>query len=92
MYREGEGAEPERNSQVEKAALRTNRFHELASWWFSSKESVCNARDKSSIPGSGRFPEENMATHSSILAWRIPRTEKPGESLRSIGSQRVGHD
>ena len=35
--------------------------------------------------------EEGMATHSSILAWRIPWTEKPG-GLGSIGSQRVGHD
>ena len=32
-----------------------------------------------------------MATHSSILAWRIPQTEKPG-GLQSIGSQRVGHN
>ena len=35
--------------------------------------------------------EEGMATHSSILAWRIPRTEEPG-GLQSIGSHRVGHD
>ena len=35
--------------------------------------------------------EEGMATHSSILAWRIPRTEEPG-GLQSIGSQRAGHD
>ena len=35
--------------------------------------------------------EENMATHSSILAWRIPWTEEPG-GLKPIGSQRVGHD
>ena len=35
--------------------------------------------------------EEKMATHSSILAWRIPRTEEPG-SLQFIGSQRVKHD
>ena len=34
--------------------------------------------------------EEEMATHSSILAWRIPRTEEPG-GLQSMGSQRVGH-
>ena len=32
-----------------------------------------------------------MATHSSILAWRIPRTEEPGR-LQSTGSQRVRHD
>ena len=35
--------------------------------------------------------EEGMATHSSILAWRIPWTEEPG-GLQSTGSQRVGHD
>ena len=35
--------------------------------------------------------EECIATHSSILAWRIPWTEEPGR-LWSIGSQRVGHD
>ena len=35
--------------------------------------------------------EKGTATHSSILAWRIPRTEEPGE-LQSMGSQRVGHN
>ena len=35
--------------------------------------------------------KEEMATHCSILAWRIPQTEKPG-GLQSMGSQRVGHD
>ena len=35
--------------------------------------------------------EKEMATHSSTLAWRIPRTEEPGR-LQSMGSQRVGHD
>ena len=35
--------------------------------------------------------EKGMATDSSILAWRIPRTEEPGR-LQSMGSQRVGHD
>ena len=35
--------------------------------------------------------EEEMATHSSILAWRIPWTEETG-GLWSMGSQRVGHD
>ena len=35
--------------------------------------------------------EKGMATHSSILAWRIPWTEEPGR-LQSMGSQRVGHD
>ena len=35
--------------------------------------------------------EKEMVTHSSILAWRIPWTEKPGR-LQSMGLQRVGHD
>ena len=35
--------------------------------------------------------EKGMATHSSILAWRIPWTEEPG-GLQSMGLQRVGHD
>ena len=35
--------------------------------------------------------EKEMATHSSILAWRIPRTEEPVE-LQSTGSHRVGHN
>ena len=35
--------------------------------------------------------EKEMATHSSILAWRIPWTEEPG-GLQSMGSQRVGQD
>ena len=35
--------------------------------------------------------EEGMATHSSILAWRIPWIEEPG-GLQSMGLQRVGHD
>ena len=35
--------------------------------------------------------EKEMATHSSILAWKIPLTEEPGR-LQSMGSERVGHD
>ena len=35
--------------------------------------------------------EKEMATHSSVLAWRIPGTGEPGE-LQSMGSHRVGHD
>ena len=35
--------------------------------------------------------EEEMVTHSSILAWEIPQTEEPGK-LQSMGSQRVRHD
>ena len=35
--------------------------------------------------------EKGMASHSSIIAWRIPGKEEPG-GLQSVGSQRVGHD
>ena len=35
--------------------------------------------------------EKELATHSSILAWKIPWTEEPGR-VQSMGSQRVGHD
>ena len=43
-------------------------------------------KDMGSIPGLGRSLKEGMATHSSILAWRIPGTEEPGE-LQSIALQ-----
>ena len=55
------------------------------------KESACNARNLGSIPRSGRSLEKGMATHCSILAWRIPWTEEPGR-LPSMGLQRIGHD
>ena len=97
----------------------------------AGKESTCNVGDPSSVPGSGRSPEEgtgyplqyswaslvaqtvnnppamcetwvqslgwedpleeDMATHFSILAWRIPWTDKPGR-LQSIGLKKVRHD
>ena len=47
--------------------------------------------DAGSIPGWDDPLEEGMATHSSILAWKIPWTEEPGR-LQSMGLQRVGHD
>ena len=50
-----------------------------------------DAGDMSSIPGLGRSPGGEMATHSSILAWESPWTEEPG-GLQSMGSPRVGHD
>ena len=43
------------------------------------------------IPVSERSPGEGNADHSSILAWKIPRTEEPG-GLQSMGLQRVRHD
>ena len=53
-----------------------------------SKEPACSAGDPGSIPGWGRSLEKEMATLSSILAWRIPWTEEPG-GLQSMGSQEL---
>ena len=55
------------------------------------KVSACIAGDVGSIPGWEDSLEKEMATHSSILAWRIPWTDEPG-GLQSTGSQRLGHD
>ena len=50
-----------------------------------------DVRNVGSVPGLGRSPEEGMATHSGILAWRTPWTEQPAR-LQSTGPQRAGHD
>ena len=55
------------------------------------KVSACNAGDPGSMPGPGRSLEKEMATHSSILAWKIPWLEEP-DRLQSMGLQRVRHD
>ena len=60
----------------------------------SDKEPPANAgdvREACSIPSSGRSLKKEMATHSSILAWKVPWPEEPGR-LQSMGLQRVGHD
>ena len=57
----------------------------------NSPANAGNTRDAGLIPGSGRSLDEGMATHSSILAWRMPWAEEPG-GLQSIGSHRVGQD
>ena len=44
-------------------------------------ESSCSTGDLGSILGLGRSPEKGMATYSSILAWRIPWTEEPGQRV-----------
>ena len=49
---------------------------------------VGDIEDMGSIPWLGTSPEKGIATHSSILAWRIPRTEEP-DGLQSIELQKV---
>jgi len=55
------------------------------------KASAGNVGDPGSILGWEDPLEEEMATHSSTLAWTIPWTDEPGR-LQSMGLQRVGHD
>ena len=56
-----------------------------------SKESACNEDTWVLSQGQEDPPEKGMATHSSILAWRIPWTEEPG-GLQSMESQRIRHN
>ena len=62
--------------------------------WWAAVHGVAKSRTRlSDFPFTFHFHalEKEMATHSSVLAWRIPGTGEPGR-LPSVGSQRVGHD
>ena len=62
--------------------------------WWAVVHGVAKSRTRlSDFPFTFHFPalEKEMATHSSVLAWRIPGTGEPG-GLPSMGSHRVGHD
>ena len=63
--------------------------------WASQVKNLCanagDARDTVQSLGQEDTLEEEMATHSCILAWEMPWTEEPG-GIQSMGSQRVGHD
>ena len=62
-------------------------------WWAAVHEVAGSRTRLSDFTFSFHFPalEKEMATHSSVLAWRIPGTGEPG-GLPSMGSHRVGHD
>ena len=68
--------------------LAAAHLHHGASTVAQCKEAAYNVGDSGSIPGLGRSLEEGTATHSSILAWRIPWTEEPG-GLECMVWQRV---
>ena len=61
-------------------------------WWAAVHGVAKSWTRLSDFPFTFHFPalEKEMATHSSVLAWRIPGTEEPG-GLPSMGSHRVGH-
>ena len=55
--------------------------------WHSGQESACRRHKRHGLSLGGEDPlEEEIATHSSILAWKIPLTDEPG-GLQSVGSQ-----
>ena len=62
-------------------------------WWAAAHGVAKNRTRLSDFTFTFHFHalEKEMATHSSVLAWRIPGTAEPG-GLRSTGSNRVGHD
>ena len=67
----------------------------LPTWLSDKKNPPANAGGigVGSIPGSGRFPlEKETATHSSILAWKIPWTEEPGRVHSRKESDRTEHE
>ena len=60
----------------------------LLTYYTDGIESTCNSEDPGLIPGSGRSLVKGIATHLSILAWRIPWAEEPCR-LQLVGPQRV---
>ena len=58
---------------------------------FLRKEKGYGLKKKKKKDGTSKLTEKEMATHSSVLAWRIPGMGEPG-GLPSVGSHRVGHD
>ena len=62
-------------------------------WWAAVHEVTTSQTRLSDFTFTFHFLalEKEMATHSSVLAWRIPGTGEPG-GLLSVGSHRVGHD
>ena len=62
-------------------------------WWAAVRGVARSQTGLSDFTFTFHFPalEKEMATHSSVLAWRIPGTGEPG-GLPSVGSHRVGHD
>ena len=64
-----------------------------AAWWAAVHEVATNRTRLSDFTFTFHFHalEKEMATHSSVLAWRIPGMGEPG-GLPSVGSHRVGHD
>ena len=81
---------------IKHATLQSSRLEnpmDGGSWWAAVHGIAKSQTGLSDITFTFHFDalEKEMATHSSVLAWRIPGTGKPG-GLLSMGSHRVGHD
>ena len=97
----GHHVQPEWYNQVSKGALELILFALLLPWLGARSQASLVAQRLKRLPGmwetwvwslGWKDPlEKEMATHSSILAWRIPWMEELG-GLQSMGSQRVGHN
>ena len=75
--------------------IRVKQCKSWLPWWLSRKESAYNEGTQGTwVPSLGWEDrlEEDMATNSSILSWRIPWTGEEHGGLKFIGSQRVRHD
>ena len=66
-------------------------WEDVLPWWLSCKESTSKVGDTSLIPEPGRYAGKEMATHSSVLAWKIPWTEELGGAAVH-GAARVRYD
>ena len=72
--------------------LKNMLYLNLSSWWLRRVKRLPTMQETwvQSL-GQEDLLEKEMATHSSILAWKIPWMEEPGR-IQSMGSQRVRHD
>ena len=94
--RHGEPSDQDAGLSLGEEAKKEERSSGRCSWVVlvakNPPDSAGYVRNASSIPGSERSPGgDGMESRSSILAWRIQRTEEPG-GLQSVGSQIVGHN
>ena len=72
--------------------LKNMLYLNLSSWWLRRVKRLPTIQEtRVQSLGQEDLLEKEMATHFSILAWKIPWMEEPGR-IQSMGSQRVGHD
>ena len=86
-------ANPEATRSPEALPWKPHKVSSAASYWVAQKVKCLPAMRETWVWSLGREDplKKEKATHSSILAWKIPWTEKPGR-LQSMGLQRVRHD